>query len=204
MYANQAAFNNPLSRMQALGKNTRPSAAIVGPDGKPLIYPQTGGMINPQREELRTGATLYRFAAGSAKLTDAATGDWWVHKREFERIFNFAQQKNIAVPMAARLLCCVPPEWSDMGTLIRATVREPLLAYKGLGNHVVQPMNDGLGAVKMTAHNHISELRLHQLFIPGLADVAKTKANQVFPGALVLERHWKFSKDQANRGWIYL
>lgn len=204
MYANQAAFHNPLSRMQALGKNTRPSAAIVSSKGKPLFYPQTGGMIDPQREEIRVGAVLYRFASGSAKLTDAATGGWWVHQKEFDQIFNYAQQKNIAVPMAARMLCCVPPEWSDMGTLIRAIVREPLLAYKGLGNHVVQSVNDGFGAVKMNAQNHIAALRLHQLFIPGLGDVAKVTVDRVFPGALLVERHWKFSKDQANRGWLYL
>jgi hypothetical protein len=204
MFANQAAFNDPLSRMQALGKNTRPAAAIVSTSGKPLIYPQTGGMLNPQREEIRTGAVLYRFAGAAVKLPEAATGGWWVHKKEFEQICNYAQQKNIAVPMAARMLCCVPPEWSDMGTLIRATAREPLLAYKGLGNNVSQPMKDGLGNVNMTAHNSIAALRLHQLFIPGLSDVAKTTADRVFPGALLVERHWKFTKEEANRGWLYI
>lgn len=204
MFANQTAFNNPLSRMQAMGKNTRPTAAFVDTRGKPLIYPQTGGMINPQREEIREGAVLYRFAAGSAKLTDAVTGGWWVHKKEFDQIFSYAQQKGVAVPMAARMLCCVPPEWSDMGTLIRATVREPLLAYKGLGNHVVQPVADGLGSVKMTANNHIAALRLYQLFIPGLSDVAQKTADRVLPGALLVERQWTFSKEDANRGWLYV
>lgn len=204
MFANQTAFNDPLSRMQAMGKNTRPSAAIVSPSGKPLIYPQTGGMINPQREEIRIGATLYRFASGSSKLNDAVTGGWWVHKKEFEQICNYAEQKKITVPMAARMLCCVPPEWSDMGTLMRAIVREPLLAYKGLGNNVSQPMKDGLGNVNMTAHNHIAALRLQQLFIPGLADVAKVTADRVMPGALLVERHWKFTKEEANRGWLYI
>jgi hypothetical protein len=204
MFANQAAFNHPFSRMQAMGKNTRPSAAIVSPSGKPLIYPQTGGIINPVREELRVGAVIYRFAGGSAKLNDAVTGGWWVHKKEFEQICNYAEQKKITVPMAARMLCCVPPEWSDMGTLMRATVREPLLAYKGLGNNVSQPTKDGLGNVNMTAHNHIAALRLHQLFIPGLSDVAKATADRVMPGALLVERHWKFTKEEANRGWLYI
>lgn len=204
MFANQIAFDNPLSRMQALGKNTRPSAAIVSTSGKPLIYPQTGGMINPQREEIRKGAVLYRFAGGSAKLTDAVTGGWWVHKKEFEQISNYAEQKKVTIPMAARMLCCVPPEWSDMGILVRVTAQEPLLAYKGLGNNVSQPTKDGLGNVNMIAHNHIAALRLYQLFIPGLADVAKVTADRVFPGALLLERHWKFTKEEANRGWLYV
>ncbi len=204
MFANQAAFNNPLSRMQALGKNTRPSAAIVSTSGTPLFFPQTGGMINPQREEIAKDTVLFRFAGGTAKLNDAVTGGWWVHKKEFDQICNYAKQKNITVPMAARMLCCVPPEWSDMGTLVRAIAREPLLAYKGLGNNVSQPTKDGLGNVNMTAHNHIAALRLHQLFIPGLADVAKTTADRVMPGALLVERHWKFSKEEANRGWLYI
>lgn len=204
MFANQSAFNNPLSRMQAMGKNTRPTAAFVSPQGKPLIYPQTGGMLNPQREEIRVGAVLYRFASSSAKLSDAVTGGWWVHKKEFEQICSFAQQKDITVPMAARMLCCVPPEWSDMGTLLRATAREPLLAYKGLGNNVSQATSDGLGNVNMTAHNHIAALRLYQLFIPGLNEAAQATADRVLPGALLVERHWSFTKEQANRGWLYV
>jgi hypothetical protein len=204
MFANQTAFNDPKSRMQALGKDTRPAKAIVNLQGQPIIYNQTGGMINPQREELKAGLTLYRFASGALPLAKAVTGGWWVHKKEFEQIVNFAEQKGIAVPMAARMLCCVPPEWSDMGTLVRAVVREPLLAYKGLGNNVSVAVTDGGGNVNMTAHNNIAALRLFQLFIPGLETVAQASADRVVPGALTPEREWKFGKAEANRGWLYV
>lgn len=69
-----------------------------------------------------------------------------------------------------RLLCLVPPEWSDATVLVRARVTQALLAWRGLGNSVVTPMKGGKGMVKLPHQNDISSRRLHQLYIPGLAD----------------------------------
>jgi hypothetical protein len=204
MFANQAAFNDPKSRMQALGQNTKPEMAVVDSRLKPLFYMQTGGMIHPQRDEIKPGAILYRFANAKDGVQRAMTGGWWVHAKEFATIESFAMQKRVSVSMAARILCCVPPEWSDMTLLVRARVSEPLLAYKGLGNNVNTPAPDNLAPVKMTAHNDIAARRLHQLYIPGLYDYAKKTPQQVMPGAMVLEQHWEFSKEEAKKGWIYI
>ena len=105
--------------------------------------------------------------------------------------------------MAARVLCCVPPEWSDMGLLIRAKVDKPLLAFRGLGNSVSVEHPDGLANVNMQAHNNIAARRLHQLFVPGLEQHAIKTPAQAIPGALGLERIWKISKEQAIGGWIF-
>ena len=179
------------------------AAALVDFRGKTIAHPQTGGMISPMRCELRPETLLFRFAAGKIPLDRAVIGSWWVGTEEFRKICGFAQHHNIHEAMAARMLCCVPPEWSDMGLLVRARLNKPLLAYRGLGNHVSIEHEDG-GRVQMQAHNDLSERRLHQLFIPGLVECANKSPEQVIPGALTLERAWHITEKQANRGWIYI
>lgn len=204
MFANRVTFDNVLSRFQALGADTRPEKAIVNVRGKPLFYSQTGGMMNPMRHELQEGDTLFRFVARDTPIDRAVTGGWWVDESNFEKLCSFAQQQSTSIAMAARMLCCVPPEWSNMGMLVRAKVRQPLLAYRGLGKDVSIKMEDGLGNVNMTAHNHIAARRLHQLYIPGLYDVAQKSKGQVVPGALQPERTWALLDTDANKGWLYI
>jgi len=202
MFVNENAFRKPQARMQALGKDTR-GTLLVNAKGRTIAHPQTGGMISPTRHSINRGITLYRFASGNTSLERAATGGWWVAQKEFEKMSNFAQQHDVHVAMAARMLCCVPPEWSDMGLLVRARVNSPILAFRGLGNDVSVKHKDG-GKVNMKAHNSTAARRLHQLFIPGLVEYAGRTPEQVIPGALTLERHWRISERQANAGWIYI
>lgn len=202
MFVNEKSFRDPQARMQALGKDTR-IAALVNTSGQTIAHPQTGGMISPTRHAINQGTTLYRFASGNLSLDQAVTGGWWVSSKEFEKICNFAQQHNIHAAMAARMLCCVPPEWSNMGLMVRARVNSPILAYRGLGNNVSVKHPDG-GRVNMQAHNHIEARRLHQLYLPGLVEYAGKTPEQVIPGALTPERLWHISEKQANGGWIYI
>lgn len=204
MFVNQIQFQNPSSRMQALGMDTRPEKAVVNGLGQPLFYTQTGGMINPQRCELKVGDILYRFVARNTPPERAVTGGWWVDKTQFTKMDHFAQTQGVSIAMASRILCCVPPEWSDMGLLIRARVRDPLLAYRGLGNHVNIPRGDGLGNVKMTAHNDLAARRLLQLFIPGLYQYAQKTPDRALAGALVLEETFPIREQEASKGWLYL
>lgn len=204
MFVNEREFKKPESRQWAMGVDTRPSSAIVDTKGKVLVRPQTGGMISPMRYEIKPGTVLYRFAAKSTPLNKAITGGWWVEQREFARLESFAQAKGVHVAMASRVLCAVPPEWSDMGLLLKVKVKEPLLAFRGLGNNVVVPKNDGLGDVKMKVDNNNSARRLHQLFVPGLAEFAAKTPHQVMPGALSLENHWKLDTNETRRGWLYV
>ncbi|WP_339721923.1 hypothetical protein [uncultured Paraglaciecola sp.] len=203
MYANSAAFSHVGARQQAMGIDTR-KTLLVDQYGNTVAHPKTGGMLAPQEHKLKSGTVIWRFASSQVDVAQAILGGWWVESGEFEKLCSFAQQKNVHVAMAARVLCCVPPEWSDMGVLIRARVDKPLLAYKGLGNNVSVQHPDGLGSVNMQAHNNIAARRLHQLYVPGLYDIAKTTPSQRIPGALSLERTWKISKEQANGGWIYI
>lgn len=195
-FANQSAFDDPASYRMASGENMDPNTAFKDPRGNILFRVQTGGMIAPARAELLQGATLFRFAAGAAGGQGAMKGGWWVAKPEFDRVVRFGQVHDISDPMAARILLGVPPEWSDMGTLVRVRVTDPLLAWRGLANSVVVPHPSGGPQVRMLHQNANSERRLHQLFIPGLAKLTRSP--------FAYEAEWRFTRAEAMRGWLYV
>ena len=195
MFANQRAFDDPASYRMATGVDLRQKNAIIDTQGNILIHAQTGGMIHPQRHELQPGAKVFRFGGKGASAQSAAKGGWWVEKAEFETMLSFANTHGLSIGMAARLLCLVPPEWSDMSLLVRCGVRSPLLAWRGLGNSVVTPRAGG-GLVDLPHHNEIAARRLHQLFIPGLADIARD--------ALAIEASYVLDPKESLQGWIYI
>jgi len=166
-FINGGEFNNPKSRLLAMGTDLNARNAITDPAGHVLAYAQTGGMLSPARHELRAGAKIFRFGGAGRPPQVVAAGGWWIEQREFEKLLNFAQAHDLAVGMAMRCLCLVPPEWSDASLLIRARVVRDLLAWRGLGNTVVTPAKGG-GMVHLPHQNDIAARRLNQLFIPGL------------------------------------
>jgi len=129
----------------------------------------------------------------------------WLEKKSFEKLLSFADYHEISVGMATRILCMVPPEWSDLSVLVRAATRRPLLAYSGLGNSVVVPMKDGLGPVKLPHQNDIAARRVQQLYIPGLAVRDLTSGATTLRTDLIqIERDWAMDVKAANSGFLYL
>jgi hypothetical protein len=171
-FANRAAFEEARSRLIAIGTDLSPARAIVDASGNVLAHARTGGMLDPKRYELEAGSTIYRFG-GPRAPKDVAKGGWWIEKREFQLLVNFAISNDIYVGLAMRVLCLVPPEWrgetAQTTMLLRGRVEQDLLAWRGLGNSVVTPMK-GKGFVRLPHQNEISARRLHQLYIPGLAE----------------------------------
>lgn len=194
-FANQQAFDDPASRQAAMGANLSEQGAVRDARGELLFRLGTGGMIAPQRAELPAHTPLMRFASHTANVPQAMKGGWWVEQSAFERILRFSQIQDVALIMAARILCGVPPEWSDMRLLVRARLRRPLLAWRGLANTVIVPHPGGGPKVQMLHQNANAERRLHQLFIPGLA---------ALNDPLIFEREDRFSPQDATRGWLYL
>jgi hypothetical protein len=195
-FANSAEFEKHSSLQMAMGVNLRLEAALVDLKGRALSYAQTGGILNPRRYELGVGSIIFRFGGGNAPAQKVAAGAWWLERREVEKLLAFANVHKITLPVATRYLALVPPEWSDMGLLVRARVRAPLLAWRGLGNSVAVRKDDGLGNVSLPHANEIAARRLNQLFVPGLWR----------PGinALTIEQSWTFTRQDAVAGWLYL
>jgi hypothetical protein len=199
-FANAGQFAGSESFLAANGANS----TIVDPRGNVIAHVMTGGMIAPQRYEIAPGTTLFRFGASGASPFDVAQGRWWLEKQSFEKLLSFANTYDISVGMAARVLCLVPPEWSDLGALVRAATRAPLLAYRGLGNSVVVPKNDGFGAVRLPHQNEIAARRLPQLFIPGLAATDPSGCRVLRSEIISIERSWAMDTKAAVAGFLYL
>lgn len=196
-FRNQQAFDDPRSRMVAMGTDLRSSTAITDAKGQVLAYAQTGGMMSPQRFEIAAGTRLFRFGSRNAGPTRVAMGGWWVDQQAFDRIFAFAQVWDLSIGAAMRFLCLVPPEWSDATLLIRARVAAPLLAWRGLAMSVVTPARGGGPHVKLPHQNDIAARRLHQLYIPGLGEPGAA-------GALLVEQDYPLDKQASQRGFLYL
>jgi hypothetical protein len=131
-FANAAQFagSRPFESASGVSANS----AIVDPQGRVIGQVMTGGIIGPRRYELAAGTILFRWGAKNAAPMDIAQREWWIEKLSFEKLLSFANAYEISVGMATRVLCLVPPEWSDLGTLVRAVTRRPFLAYRGLGS----------------------------------------------------------------------
>jgi len=197
IFANAAAFDAPASRMLALGTDFSPGRALVDGQGRVVAHARTGGMMSPARFALAPGTTIYRFG-GQRSPREIGKGAWWLEKREFEQVINFANAHGIFVGLAMRLLCLVPPEWSDASVLIRARVAQPLLAWRGMANTVVTPAGEGGGVVRMPHQNELSARRVHQLYIPGL------KERGAVDPLISLEHVFRLDPGDSARGFLYL
>ena len=195
MYANQHTFDSPDSFRMATGVDLRSSKAIVDSMGNVLTYAQTGGMISPMKYAPQIGTAIFRFVKTGVTASEATEGQWWVEERDFKKLVSFANTHDLHIGMALRLLCLVPPEWSDLVLLVRCRVRRPILAWRGLGNSVITPREGG-GIVNLPHQNEIAGRRLYQLFVPGLAKVNRD--------VLMLEREFVLDRRASAQGWLYL
>lgn len=122
-----------------------------------------GGIQHPLRTVLPAGATLMRFD-GSSRPSVARNGKWWLTWAQYLLVQSFAKAQGLSEPAAVAELCYVPEEWNDMHVVIRVRLKQPLLAYTGvgaaaLGNHRAYPVRgDATGR------------QIVQAYIPGLHD----------------------------------
>ena len=195
---NARAFENPQMWLWAQGVDTNEDNAVVSTNGQVLFYSKTGGMMKPRRHVLQEGDVIYRFGASGKSVQDLMQGAWWIAQPEMEKLLSFAQQHRVGVGVAVRALALVPPQWSDLGRLIRVRVRRRLLAMRGLGESVHIAPKDELGTVSLTHQNHNPARRLYQLFIPGLSEPGFT--NRVFEFGNVYD----IDPEESIRGFLYL
>lgn len=198
VFANERAFNDPASRHRAAGVDLDARRAIVDPRGEVLAYAQTGGILDPKRYELAPGLKIYRMSEARRGVEKAAAGAWWVEQPEFDKLMSFAQKHNLGVGLAARLLMLVPPEWSDLSLLVRARVRQDILAWRGLANTVVVAATTGRPAVRLPHQNEIAARRLNQLYIPGLGEP------DISGAAIQIENDYRLNPNESLRGFLYL
>ena len=197
-FINQQDFDDPQMWLRAEGADLSEERAVVSTNGTVLFYARTGGMLRPRRRELSEGTVLFRLGGSDATVEALMAGSWWVERAEFGKLLAFARSHDLGIGMAMRVLCLVPPQWSDMGRLIRVTVARPLLAMRGLGESVRTPAGDPHGDVRMEHRNDNPARRLHQLFIPGLRRAGLARR------ALRYGQVFDLDPAEGTRGWLYL
>lgn len=162
-FANQHWFDRPDALLEARGAaRTGPIAAADGS----LDWNNNGGILAPVRAELDAGTRLVRFGRILPWLSIA--GGWWLEWSAYRRVEAFADRYRLPVQVALRLLCCIPPEWSELNVVIEARTIAALLAYRGPGAPV-RVTNKASGQMSfMAATADAAGEMVPQLFIPGM------------------------------------
>jgi hypothetical protein len=152
--------------------------------------------MSPAGFGLAPGTTIYGFG-GQRSPRAIGKGAWWLEKRDFDQVINFAKPHGIFVGLAMPLLCLVRPEWSDASVLLRARVARPLLAWRGLATPR-SPAGDGAAVVRMPHQNELTTRRVHQLYIPGLNERAAVDP------PISVEHVFHLDPSDSARGFQYL
>lgn len=197
VFRNQNWFDDD-SYKAAQGYGPDKPKAFIGGYGGTALRPRSGGILSPKRVEIPVGPKLFRFGRRAAGWKGVAAGRWWLDRPALDHLLGFSSHEKVSLIMAARMLCLVPPEWSDLSLLVRARVDEPLLAWGGAANSVVLPPIDVGGprvSARMADANDFPARRLYQLFIPGLDNP------QVQP-ALAVEEEFPLHPVAGERGLL--
>jgi hypothetical protein len=208
---NQRWFDVPGTNERARGESG--SAALVGPDGQVIATVSNGGIAGPVETTLVEGTFIARI--GSKRLVrpdrygvlrpavnlsnrglfaTTAAGEWWLDRDNYARVRAFAQHKGVGLPVAVRLLCCVPLEWSDLDMIVEATLKQPLRVYRGLANaaHVkAGKFTESLPPIP----DHRGQ-QVEQLFIPGLC------SPDVVHDTLMITRQQFLAPELGRRGYV--
>ena len=217
-FLNQAAFDDQRSYLQATGQDLDAKTAFTDASGNILFRAQTGGIISPERAVIEEGAILHRFADSWKDALGAMAGGWWIERHEFDRILRFAQINELTDPMAARILLGVPPEWGDMGIMVRVRVRRPILAWRRPCQYGHRPAprrwSQGgdapperqCGTPDQAAfHPRNSGRTDHIQPVPFTVGNSRLmRDNSLAREAFQFEGEWRFSKAEAMRGWLYV
>lgn len=125
----------------------------------------TGGIFNPQPTHLPTGQYYYRFASSTSAPEKQLGGDWWLDFDNFRQIRVFAEEHGYSIRDAARLMLALPYAWTPVDLLIRALLKQPLMAYTGEGKPAQSDQTPIDRRAPWTPTQHS---KIRQLYIPGL------------------------------------
>lgn len=99
------------------------------------------------------------------------------------------------MPVAMRLLACVPPEWNDMTIVVQARLKAPLMAWCGFSAPVIR-RNPKLGVNEILSGVDDSGIRIEQLYIPGLT------SPDIRHDSLMVEGYGHLPPEQSRAGYI--
>lgn len=200
--ANRADYLDSDHRRLAEGHDLSGRSDIwLDPYGDETLPVTNGGMIGPSQHTIREDTNLFRYGTSDAPDTVNLTSGWWLERRELDTILGAARYHQTSEGIVVRIMCCVPPEWgSKLDVVIAVRTRTELLAYRGLANSASARNKDGGPPTVIQARNETSDMRLHQLYIPGLRDPRSNTPTGRHDAFLSLIGKWPVE----GRNWIHV
>ncbi|MGB9180918.1 MAG: hypothetical protein WCB68_16925 [Pyrinomonadaceae bacterium] len=99
------------------------------------------GMRSPRVKLLPAGLTLFRFASSDKPPETWAAGAWWIADHDYRKILaehrvsQIRHRKDgLTLGYLARAATAVRNEWSLMDIVVKAIVREDVMAFVGYGH----------------------------------------------------------------------
>ncbi len=191
-YVNQQWFDRHDALPMARGASSK--SAIYSSSGDVVGYVTNGGIALPMRHILPAGARIVRF--GTILPWVAVTGGWWLEQTAYDRIKAWADSKGHSVQVGVRLCCCVPLDWSTMDVVVHARLKQPLLAYRGVGSPAVVKHHKTGTSERIDPQSDLNGVPVEQLFIPGIGNP------DVRHDSLMVERTGNLPQEDARRGYI--
>jgi hypothetical protein len=139
------------------------------------------GLLMKTRITLTPGLPLYRFAS-SDNPDGWFTSPWWIGYSPFEALKEYARVENMPLGLAARECLAILPKWSRCDQLVRASVRQPLVAW--VGTPKTQRVKDKV--TQRYGDRWEPDRRVTQLYIPGLSQKSEGSTQQIWQVALIV------------------
>lgn len=90
------------------------------------------GMYNPRVVTL-SGGPIYKFTSSRLAPSQQVASPWWFTDKEFQKIRQYFRLDSNNLGFIARSQAAVHYKWSDMDTLVCATVVRPIRVFIGPG-----------------------------------------------------------------------
>jgi hypothetical protein len=137
---------------------------------QPPLAPRTlaaasAGIRNPQEELVAQDELLYRFASSTNPSSAWAAGPWWWRRDDIVKMLAASKKTSLTFGFTARIAGAVQQSWCKMDRLIKAVVKEDLLAYTGRGQTQYREMAPNGMYITLAGWSDVT-----QLFIPGLGE----------------------------------
>ncbi len=123
------------------------------------------GMYSPFVATITRGR-LYKFSQRSRPASQQVASPWWFTELEFEKMKRFLDLDPGNIGFLARSQAAVKYEWSNMDTLITASVNHPINVFVGPGRWQMETTAVGSNIIFQAPDD------VQQCYIPGIVDRA--------------------------------
>jgi len=140
-----------------------------------------GGISSPQEVKIPKGRVLIRIGhsrdESGAKMPDWVnlTSPWWMTDATFLEIAGRSEDAGTPIAQMVRMKLALTPDFGVCDTLFWVVTKQPLRAWHGRGNPVLEDPDPKVRAAKGRPLGWWGGYEVGQNFIPGLRDWAANR-----------------------------